>query len=202
MTRRARLAVGGLAPLTLALVLLTVRVALAHATLESAIPALGSSVRHVPARVTARFSQDVDPDGSQLLVAAPDGGVADTGDGGADLHDPDRRSLAVTLKAGLPGGVYTVSWITKSAADGDTQSGTYTFTVDPNAPETGAASPTARATAPNVEAAPTGLATDLVVANPPATGSLGRGAFILGGLALVVAVVAAFGGWRRRRRRP
>ena len=71
MTRRTRLAVGGLAPLTLALVLLTVRVALAHAALASATPASGSSVRHVPARVTARFSQEVAPMAASCLSRRP-----------------------------------------------------------------------------------------------------------------------------------
>ena len=101
----------------------------------------------------------------------------------------------MTLKAGLPGGVYTVSWITKSAADGDTQSGTYTFTVDPNAPETGAASPAA--STPDIVPTPFDVMDEI----PSGNSGLGRSAVILGGLALVVAVavVVAFGGWRRRR---
>jgi methionine-rich copper-binding protein CopC len=175
---------------------------LAHATLEVAEPAPGGSVHAVPARVTARFSQEVDPDGSQLLVAAPDGSAADTGDGGADLHDPDRLSLSATLKPNLPNGVYTVSWLTTSAVDGDVQSGSYTFTVDPNAPETAGASPTASSSAPVVAPAPTQVAADVVGANPSdGNGGLGRGALIVGALAIVVAlsVVAGLGGWRRRR---
>jgi methionine-rich copper-binding protein CopC len=176
--------------------------ALAHATLESAVPAPGGSVRAVPARVTARFSQEVDPDGSQLFVAAPDGSAADTGDGGADLHDPDRVSLTATLKPNLPNGVYTVSWLTKSAVDGDVQSGSYTFTVDPNAPEAIVASPVASPSAPVIAPAPTQGAADAVGPNPSdGNGGLGRGALLLGGLALIVALaaVAAIGGWRRQR---
>ena len=186
--------------LALLMALGVAQLALAHATLERADPAPGSSVQTVPARITARFSQEVNPDGSQLLVAAPDGSAADTGDGGADLHDPDRLSLAATLKPNLPNGVYTVSWLTKSATDGDVQSGSYTFTVDPNAPETAAASPTVGATTPVIAPAPTQGAVE--VAEPsPDNGGLGRSALIIGGLAVVVAlsVVAGFGGWKRRR---
>ena len=76
----------------------------AHATLEGADPAPGSRIRTLPEIVTARFSQEVNPDGSRLLVAAPDGSPADIGDGGADLHDPDRLSLSATLKPNLPDG--------------------------------------------------------------------------------------------------
>jgi methionine-rich copper-binding protein CopC len=174
---------------------------LAHATLEVAEPAPGGSVHAVPARVTARFSQEVDPDGSQLLVAAPDGSAADTGDGGADLHVPDRLSLAATLKPNLPNGVYTVSWLTESAIDGDVQSGSYTFTVDPNAPETAAASSTASPSVPVIASAPTQGATD-VLETPSDNGGLGRGTLIIGGVAVAVAlaVTAGFGGWKRRRR--
>jgi methionine-rich copper-binding protein CopC len=179
------------------------QLALAHATLELGVPAPGGSVHAVPERVTARFSQEVDPDGSQLLVAAPDGSAADTGDGGADLHDPDRQSLAATLKPNLPSGVYTVSWLTKSAVDGDVQSGSYTFTVDPNAPETAAASPVASPSAPVIAPTPTQRATAALGTNPSDdNGGLGRGALIVGALAIVVAlsVVASVGGWQRRRR--
>jgi methionine-rich copper-binding protein CopC len=198
LTAYKRIAAGSI---TLLLALGVTQLALAHATLERAQPAPDANLHKVPARVTARFSQEVDPDGSQLLVAAPDGSAADTGDGGADLHDPDRLSLAATLKPNLPNGVYTVSWLTKSAIDGDVQSGSYTFTVDPNAPETAAASSTASPSVPVIAPAPTQGATD-VLETPSDNGGLGRGTLIIGGVAVAVAlaVTAGFGGWKRRRR--
>jgi copper resistance protein C len=161
----------------------------AHGNLESAEPAPNSTIPEAPARVTARFSEELDPEGSSMTVRGPDGSVVDAGDGRADLTDPDRTLMTVTLQGNLPNGTYTVEWVTQSAEDRHTEEGTFRFTVDPAAPAIG--SPELVAPTGTVEPEPVTIA-------EPDSGGIGRGAVIVGLLSVIVAVAVVATIGRRR----
>ncbi len=116
------------AALLVIVVIASAMVASAHALYGSSVPAANSSVSSAPSTVKVLFVEGVNPKGSSLTVAGPSG-VADKGDGHVDQNDPNRKTMLVSLKAGLPSGKYTVSWTTVSADDGETANGTFVFTV-------------------------------------------------------------------------
>jgi methionine-rich copper-binding protein CopC len=176
-----------LAALAVALLLVS-SVALAHGDLESANPAPDSTVTGAPERVTARFTEELDPEGSRMLVFDADDQAVDLGDGGPDLTDPDRTSMTVGLQPDLGDGVYRVEWVTQSAEDGHTEEGSFTFTVDSTATESATPQVVAPATTPE----------PLPVADVEDDGLFDRGTLIIGllGVLVAVAVVAMLG--RRR----
>lgn len=133
---RSRLLVASM--LAAALMMILATAVFAHAEFASSVPAPGSVVSSVPKVVKVTFTEGVNPKGSALTVVGPNGARADQGDGHVDLTDPDRKTMLVSLKPGLGAGKYTVSWTTVSADDGDTASGTFTFTVQLSAQPTAA----------------------------------------------------------------
>lgn len=115
----------------LALVFAGTGTAFAHAKLASSVPAADSTVATAPATVVAVFENHdaLVAEGSSLKVTDASGASVDMGDSSLDRNDPDRKTLVVSLKSGLPNGVYTVSWTAVSSGDGSTAEGTFTFTV-------------------------------------------------------------------------
>lgn len=170
------------------LVIVVARIASAHGNLESASPAPNSTIPSAPERVSARFSEELDPDGSSLRVRGPDGVYVDRGDSAADLNDPDRTLMHVSLESGLGPGVYTVEWVTLSSEDDHREEGTFRFTIDPDAPE--------------VETpalvAPVGTQTPLPVGGVDSTASSSRAALITGIVAVLIAVLVVAAVGRRR----
>jgi hypothetical protein len=120
-------------------------------------------------------------------VFGPDEMQVDKGD--ARIDDDDRTHMLVSLREGLPAGVYTVRWWTLSAEDGDTDSGEFTFTVNPEATRS---SPTIALT-PTTSSAPEPVPSP-TPASSPTPSPLGRrglpclGGVVLGGLALGLGV--------------
>jgi methionine-rich copper-binding protein CopC len=110
-----------------------------HARYVGSTPANGSIVAAAPARVVARFSEAVRPQGSSMTVIAPDGSRADVGNSAVDTTDPNRTTLTVTLRTGLGNGTYVVNYTTVSAEDGDTETSRFTFSI--GAPSLNAALP-------------------------------------------------------------
>jgi methionine-rich copper-binding protein CopC len=102
-----------------------VRPAWAHAFLDHASPAVGSSVPSAPAAVTLWFTQDVEPAFSTVQVANAAGQRVDLGDVRVPPGQP--AELQVGLKL-LPPGTYTVSWHVVSVDTHPTE-GTFTFQV-------------------------------------------------------------------------
>jgi hypothetical protein len=97
----------------------------AHAFLDHASPAVGSSLPSPPAAVTMWFTQDLEPAFSTATVTDKSGNRVDTGDARVDSKDP--AELRVPLKA-LPPGTYTVAWRVLSV-DTHTTQGHFTFVV-------------------------------------------------------------------------
>jgi copper resistance protein C len=113
--------------LATAFMLWTVTQALAHALLQSASPAVGSTVRAAPAQVEITFSEGVEPRFSAIEVRDGAGQRVDKGD--AHTAPRDDRHLAVSLGP-IPPGTYKVAWHATSVDTHKTE-GSFTFTVAP-----------------------------------------------------------------------
>ena len=98
---------------------------LAHAELVTAEPAADAVLATAPDAVTITFDDELDADGSQLVVIGPGG--ADAGSGGVDLDVAERNVLTASLSTSADG-EYTVEW-TAQSADGHQERGGHTFRV-------------------------------------------------------------------------
>jgi methionine-rich copper-binding protein CopC len=97
----------------------------AHAFLDHASPAVGSSLPSAPAAVTMWFTQQLEPAFTTATVTDQAGNPVDTGPAQVDAKDP--TELRVPLKK-LPPGTYTVAWHALSV-DTHTTTGHFVFTV-------------------------------------------------------------------------
>ena len=97
----------------------------AHAFLDHASPAVGSSVPNSPPVVTLWFTQDLEPAFVDVKVTNEAGQRVDLG----NVHIPQGSpaELQIGLKP-LPRGTYTVSWHVVSVDTHPTE-GTFTFDV-------------------------------------------------------------------------
>lgn len=100
----------------------------AHAELDRSLPEANSTVAEAPGQVELWFTQEI-AEGSKIEVKDASGAIVHVGEAELDLMDPERKHLTIGLKAGLPGGVYTVTWTSTSAEDGDEESDSFEFTV-------------------------------------------------------------------------
>jgi copper resistance protein C len=97
----------------------------AHAFLDHASPAVGSTVRQPPAAISIWFTQELEPAFSTLSITDQRGQRVDGGDAQVDARD--QTLLRASLKP-LPPGTYKVSWHVVSV-DTHTTEGTFTFRV-------------------------------------------------------------------------
>jgi len=97
----------------------------AHAFLDHASPAVGSSVPTAPAAVTLWFTQDLEPAFSNVTVTNEAGQRVDLGN--AQIPPGSPAELQIGLKP-LPRGTYLVSWHVVSVDTHPTE-GTFTFEV-------------------------------------------------------------------------
>jgi len=99
----------------------------AHAFLDHASPAVGSSVPTPPSLVTLWFTQDLEPAFSGVTATNEAGQQADLGDVRIPQDSP--AELQIGLKPLAPG-TYLVSWHVVSVDTHPTQ-GTFTFEIKP-----------------------------------------------------------------------
>ena len=97
----------------------------AHAFLDHASPAVGSSVPTGPTVVTLWFTQDLEPAFSDVTVTNEAGQRVDLGN--AHIPQGSPAELQIGLKP-LPPGTYLVSWHVVSVDTHPTE-GTFTFAV-------------------------------------------------------------------------
>jgi copper resistance protein C len=97
----------------------------AHAFLDHASPAVGSSVPAPPSAVMMWFTQQLEPAFTTATVTDASGNAVDAAPAAVDPQDP--MELKVPLKP-LPPGTYNVSWHALSV-DTHTTTGHFTFTV-------------------------------------------------------------------------
>src|SRR5476649_2656135 len=93
-------------PILLALVL-AAPPACAHAVLERASPAVGSTVHTAPGELTLRFTERIEPAFSTLQVTGPGGERVDAG--GMRVDEREKMVLHAPLKPLTPG-TYKVVW--------------------------------------------------------------------------------------------
>ena len=99
--------------------------AAAHAFLDHASPAVGSSIPTAPSAVAIWFTQNLEPAFSSMTVTNAAGQRVDLGNAAIPPGHPDQ--LQVGLRP-LPPGTYTVTWHVVSVDTHPTQ-GTFTFQV-------------------------------------------------------------------------
>ena len=97
----------------------------AHAFLDHASPAVGSSVPTAPAVVILWFTQDLEPAFSNVTVTNEAGQGVDLGN--AQIPQGSPAELQIGLKP-LPRGTYLVTWHVVSVDTHPTE-GTFTFDV-------------------------------------------------------------------------
>jgi methionine-rich copper-binding protein CopC len=102
-------------------------VALAHAFLDTADPAVGATLSAAPASVTITFTEGLEPDFSSLTVEDESGQRVDLGNAHTAPDNPMRFSVG--LKPLKPGS-YKVLWHAMSV-DTHKTNGSYGFTVTP-----------------------------------------------------------------------
>ena len=116
-----------IAAATLAFLVFGTPAAHAHAFLDHASPAVGSSVPASPPNVTLRFTQDLEPAFSSVEVTNEAGQRVDLGNSQIPQGSP--AELQIGLKP-LPPGTYVVSWRVVSVDTHPTE-GTFTFDIKP-----------------------------------------------------------------------
>jgi copper resistance protein C len=97
----------------------------AHAFLQRAEPAVGSTVQTSPSEVRIRFTENIEPAFSSIQVFDPSGKKVDKHDVGLDRSD--HALLHVSLPR-LGAGIYKVVWRVVSV-DTHVTSGSFTFQV-------------------------------------------------------------------------
>jgi copper resistance protein C len=113
--------------LALPALLIALSAASAHAFLERASPAVGSTIHAAPAEIVLRFTERIEPTFSAVQVTGPGGERVDAGDVRVDAREP--ASLHVPLKT-LTAGIYKVVWRVVSV-DSHVTEGDFKFTVAP-----------------------------------------------------------------------
>ena len=100
--------------------------AAAHAKYQSSVPAADSTVTQAPSVVTVHFAEDVNPNGSDLVVYDTNGKVVSTAPGKVDTGDAKTMTVPMT---GDTSDSYLVVWHTVSLDDGDAAVGAFIFNV-------------------------------------------------------------------------
>jgi len=99
----------------------------AHAFLDRASPAVGSTVHTAPTEVRIQYSEELEPSYSTAHVEDASGATVST----ADAHvDPNERSVLIVPVGSLKPGRYKVVWKVLSV-DTHVTNGTFNFTVAP-----------------------------------------------------------------------
>ena len=102
-------------------------IALAHALLSQAAPAVDGTVKEPPTQVEITFSQAVEPRFSSITVAGSSGARMDKQDVHAVAGDARRLAVSVTR---MQPGTYKVTWQV-TGVDTHRTDGAFTFTVAP-----------------------------------------------------------------------
>jgi copper resistance protein C len=114
-------------PLALALLLFAAGPAAAHAFLDHADPAVGSTVHGAPVELHLWYTQELEPAFTTVQVLDASGNQVDKGDKHVDASD--KAQLIISLQK-LPPGTYKVIWRALSV-DTHVTDGHFTFDVAP-----------------------------------------------------------------------
>jgi methionine-rich copper-binding protein CopC len=101
--------------------------AFAHATLEQAVPAVGSTVAVAPKEIRLKYSEGVE---AKLCKVTVTGGKGAVQSGSAHTESGDKATLIVSLPGSLGAGTYKVKWRVVSV-DTHRSEGSFSFTIQP-----------------------------------------------------------------------
>ncbi len=167
-------------------------VAFAHAHLEESDPADGDTIT-TPYTVTARFSEEFDPERSFIRVHDSTGAQVAVG-----AVSPDDPTVMTVDLPELQPGEYEVRWQTVTPDDNGVENDTFTFTVAPAPTDSPSPSPTRSATPTSTQGAsatapapPSATASPTATPSPAATPEPVDGAPSATGTDLVLALVLA-----------
>jgi copper transport protein len=123
----------------------------AHAVLLRSVPSGSQTLARAPDEVRLLFSEPIDIVFSGIHVIDAAGQLVDTGDAHVDAADD--HQLVVSLRPGLPNGIYTVAWRSLSTIDVHPDQGQYALfvgvpVVAPAAPSPASAALSLTATTP------------------------------------------------------
>jgi len=116
--------------LAAAVALLAPGIASAHAHYGSSNPAPNAILTTAPTTITVHFMENVNPQGSDLVVYDAKGNKVSTAPGQVDRND--LKTMTVSMQ-GNGSEIYMVEWHTVSADDGDPDIGAFNFLVNPSA---------------------------------------------------------------------
>jgi len=161
----------------------------AHAKVNKAIPAIGSTVSQAPTTVTVFALENINPDPnkSNLFIYSPAGDLISQGNAKVSLTNPEEMSIAIKPDSANLNGVYVVQWKTVSALDGDPDQGAFVFTVNAG-----------------VVTTPTPVATTTISTTPSTTATSGTSgtpvwvSIVVGVVALLIGLAVGLGLGRRR----
>jgi len=125
--RRARFAALGVVLVTSFVAPLSVS---AHAEVVDSSPTGGSTVTGSPPIVDATYSENLDPDGSSLVLLDASGATIARGGVPAGAIGAAKKTMSIQSLPTLAPGSYTVKSTTKSADDGDIERTQWTFKVE------------------------------------------------------------------------
>jgi copper transport protein len=100
---------------------------MAHAVLLRSIPSSNQTLAQAPDEVRLLFSEPVDIAFSSIRVVSSAGDSVDSGD--AHVDQDDDHQLVVSLRPGLPNGIYSVAWRSLSTIDIHPDQGQYSLFV-------------------------------------------------------------------------
>jgi copper resistance protein C len=123
----------------------------AHAKVNKAIPAIGSTVSQAPTTVTVFTLENINPNPSKsnLFIYSPAGDLISQGNAKVSLTNPREMSITIRPDPANLKGVYVVRWITVSAEDGDPDQGAFVFTVNTGVVATPTTAATSQRTTPS-----------------------------------------------------
>lgn len=104
-------------------------IASAHAHYGSSNPAPNAILTTAPTSITVHFMENVNPQGSDLVVYGSKGDKVSTAPGQVDRND--LKTMTVSMQ-GDGSEIYMVEWHTVSADDGDPDIGAFNFLVNPS----------------------------------------------------------------------
>lgn len=110
-----------------ALLLLAVPVAEAHAVRLSSSPAPGDRLATAPDAITITFTEPTDLQGTTVTVVDAENARVDLDD--ATSSGGEQPTWRLSLRPGLPDGPYRILWQTLSTADGHAERGTVGFAI-------------------------------------------------------------------------
>ncbi len=137
--------------------LLIVGTAYAHAAYIRSQPGADAIIAAPPTRVEIWFEQELfrKQGENTIQVTGPDGTIVSMGE--TTMDDDDRKHIWVDLQPELPTGIYRVEWKNVSLEDGHSSTGSFSFTLDPQAVVT---------STPMLESSPTSEETNRTTTTP------------------------------------